>query len=98
MRLSQFLILGSLCLAAALPCSAIADDEEPSVRGKKASEWLSMLGDRDPQTVKQRRTALVALSILGPKVPGVVPGLATALKQDPDEDVRIGAGQTLGQM
>ena len=46
-----------------------ADDPEPTVRGKKASEWLEML-QKDPN-VDRRRAAVIALEILGSKVPGV---------------------------
>src|SRR5205085_4688362 len=69
--------------------------EDPSVRGRKASEWLEMLRS-DPQA-DHRRAALLALGILGPKVPGVLPGVSAALK-DADAAVRRGAAQALGQM
>ena len=61
--------------AAAIPA---ADDREPTVRGKKAPEWLEML-QKDPNA-DRRRAAVIALGILGPKVPGVVLGLSDALK------------------
>src|SRR5260370_17243746 len=86
-------------LTLALPTTAAAvrtaDDPEPTVRGKKAPEWLEML-QKDP-SVDRRRAAVIALGILGPKVPGVVLGLSDALK-DADAAVRRTAAQTLGQM
>jgi HEAT repeat protein len=98
MRCAGYLYLGALALVLTLPGLCFADDEEPSVRGRKASEWLAILKDQDPKSAKQRRVALVALGILGPKVPGVVPTLAETLQKDPDEDVRVGSAQALGQM
>src|SRR5260370_455431 len=71
-----------------------ADDEEPTVRGKKASAWLEML-QKDPQ-VERRQAAVIALGILGPKVPGVVLGISDALK-DSDPAVRRSAALTLGR-
>src|SRR5262249_46546967 len=71
------------------------EDKEPMVRGKTASEWIDMLL-KDPK-VEHRRAALVALTLLGPKVGGVVPGICAAL-MDKEAGVRHQAAQTLGQM
>src|SRR5437879_6113319 len=73
----------------------VADEPEPTVRGKKAPEWLEML--QKDSNVDRRRAAVIALGILGPKVPGVVLGLSDALK-DSDPAVRRTAAQTLGQL
>src|SRR5260370_41270264 len=96
-------MLRSLCalmlLLLALPATSarvhVVADDEPTVRGKKAAEWLEML-EKGPK-VERRRAAVVALGILGPKVPGVVLGLSDALK-DADPAVRRTTAQTLGQM
>src|SRR5437879_7262616 len=87
------LVLALLTLAPTT--TAAVDDAEPTVRGKKAPEWLEML-QKDPN-VEHRRAAVIALGILGPKVPGVVLGLSDALK-DADPAVRRTAAQTLGQL
>ena len=71
------------------------DTAEPKVRGKTASEWITLL--RTAKPADQRRAAVIALGILGPKQLDVVPSLAQAVG-DPDELVRITAIQTLGGM
>ena len=70
-------------------------DQPKVVRGKTASEWIELL-EKDPKP-ERRRAALVALSILGPKEPGVVVGVSTGLN-DSDAAVRRQAAQTLGEM
>src|SRR5260370_18297082 len=78
-----------------LPCSILAaratEEDEPTVRGMKAGEWLEMLR-KDPKP-DRRQAALLALGILGPKIPGVVLGVSDALK-DADVEVRRNAAQT----
>src|SRR5262245_50579372 len=102
-RLGGFIMLCRVALFTSLVLSftslpgggrAVAQ-EDPSVRGRKASEWLEML--RTDPKADRRRGALIALGILGPKVPGVLPGVTAALK-DADAAVRRGAAQALGQM
>ena len=70
-------------------------DTEPKVRGKTASEWITLL--RTAKPADQRRAAVIALGILGAKQLDVVPSLAQAVN-DADELVRITAIQTLGGM
>src|SRR5215469_3826791 len=94
-RATTALLVVMVPLMTAAPGVDGADGEEPTVRGKKASEWLEMLR-KDPQA-EHRRAAVIALGILGPKVPGVVLGVSDALR-DPDPAVRRTAAQTLGQM
>src|ERR1700745_855060 len=89
------LVAGSLMLAGGVLPALRAADDEPTVRGRTASEWLEML-HQDPQP-QRRRAALIALGILGPNVRGVVPGVGQALK-DADVEVRRGAAQLLAQM
>ena len=75
--------------------SLAQDDTEPKVRGGRPRS-----GSRYYATAKQadqRRAAIVALGILGPKQLDVVPSLASAVS-DADEQVRIAAVQTLGGM
>jgi HEAT repeat protein len=83
------------CLFVVAGASLAQDGAEPKVRGRVASEWITILkGSKEPN---QRRAAIVALGILGPKQLDVVPSLATAVG-DPDEQVRMAAIQTLGDM
>jgi len=82
-----------ICAADRQPCRA---DDDPSVAGKKASEWMTLL-EKD-ETPRVRRAAVIALGIAGPKTPGVVSALAQALRKDKDGDVRREAAQTLRDM
>ena len=92
-RFGLVLGIASLLLLAPRRCSGLADD--PTVKGKTAAEWRQVL-EKDPNA-DQRRGALLALSILGPKVAGVVRGVSVGLK-DADASVRESAAQTLGEM
>src|SRR5262245_25509583 len=76
---------------------ALADDGEPTLRGKTVTQWLEMLHGRESK-LEDRQRALLALRILGPKVRGVVPGLGQALRKNPEPSIRRGAAQYLGQM
>src|SRR5437868_5544482 len=73
LRAMQVLLL-ALVMPTTGTVARAADGEEPTVRGKRAAEWLEML-QKDPK-VERRRAALIALGILGPKVPGVVLGVS----------------------
>ncbi len=57
---------------------------EPVHEGKKLSEWIKDLGDKDPEV---RGEAGRAIGIIGPKAKAAVPSLIKALK-DPDPSVR----------
>jgi HEAT repeat protein len=83
------------CLLLAIEIAPAQDEAEPKVRGKGTTEWVAIL--RTAKEPNQRRAAIVALSILGPKQLEVVPSLATAVS-DADEQVRVAAIQTLGGM
>ncbi len=86
----------SACFLLLVASQAVAqDDPEPKVRGRTASEWIVIL--RTAKPADQRRAAVIALGILGPKQLDVVPSLAQAVG-DADELVRITAVQTLGGM
>jgi HEAT repeat protein len=76
--------------------SLAADDRDPSFGGKKASEWLTVL--RSDKDAKKRRGVLIVLEYLGPAVPGVLPGIQKALREDEDEAMRVASAQLLGRM
>src|SRR4051794_7144103 len=82
-------------VAVARPAASEVDDAQPTVRGKTAAQWLSML-QTDPKP-ERRQASVIAIGILGAKVEGTVPGLAGALK-DTDASVRRSAAQALGEM
>ena len=86
-------VLACFALVFALRPPAFAQDE-PTVLGKKAVEWLAML--REEKEVKRRQQALTALELIGPKVQGVVAGVAAALK-DADAGIRKDAAQLLSR-
>ena len=65
------------------------------MRGRTASEWIVVL--RTAKETNQRRAAVIALGILGPKQLDVVPALAKAVS-DSEELVRLTAVQTLSGM
>ena len=71
-------------------------DDDPSVAGKKVSEWTKLL-EKD-ETPRVRRAAVIALGIAGPKTPGVVGTLAQALRKDKEAEVRREAVQVLRDM
>jgi HEAT repeat protein len=78
-----------------VPCFA-ADDRDPSVAGKKASEWLTIL--RTDKEARKRRGVLIVLEIFGPAAPGVLPGVHKSLREDEDETIRVASAQLLGRM
>jgi HEAT repeat protein len=81
-----------LCLCAPL---VRAEEDEPVAFNKKLSEWLTMLRS-DPEP-RHRQAALLALEKIGPKRSRqVVPAVVTALRDDKDVEVRLGAAGLLG--
>ena len=87
--------IGLLMLLTGHVRSQLTNEKQPVVKGKTASEWIDIL-EKD-QKVERRRAALIALGILGPKVPGVITGVSSGLN-DSDAIVRRSAAQTLGEM
>jgi HEAT repeat protein len=87
-------MLGTL-LSVFLSTLFLVGDDPPKAGGKTAAQWQEILQKAGKPELRQR--ALLALSILGPKVQGVVPAVCAALK-DADAAVRADAAQTLGQM
>src|SRR5260370_26144463 len=92
--LTTVVLTTSMLVTLVVPASP-ADEEEPKVRGKTAAQWQEVL-QKDAK-VEHRQGAVIALSLLGPKVRGVVPAVCVGLK-DADSSVRLSAAQTLGQM
>jgi HEAT repeat protein len=84
-----------LCLLLLAGTALSQDDAEPRVRGRTASEWIEVL--RTATQANQRRAAVIALGILGPKQLDVVPALANTVN-DAEELVRLTAIQTLSGM
>jgi HEAT repeat protein len=90
-RTAVLLLLG-LTFLPSLPARAPAGE----AGGKQAAEWLKILLTHND--VKQRRRALIALEIIGPKGDRVLQGLSIALRQDTDPPLRREVAQALGRM
>src|SRR5437879_1014562 len=75
-----------------IPSCQAADDDE-----RKAGELVQVLRNKNSK-LDQRRAAVIALGLLGPKVSGVLKGLMEAVEKDKEADVRVDAADTLGQM
>lgn len=91
----SFLIL--LLLVLAMPLSLFAqDDEDKTVFGKRASEWVAIL--RKDKEVLMRRRALIALESAGPQTRKIFDELGAALRTDTEEIVRVSATQVTGRL
>lgn len=88
-----FLVTG-LWLA---PLRSADDDDDPVIAKRKVSEWVKIL-QNEGAPLKQRKAALVVMGLTDPKLPGVIPGLISAMRRDPEVEIRQGAAQTLGQI
>ena len=70
--------------------------DEPALRGKPLSEWLTMLGeDAKPE---RRQAALLAVEVLNDNSAKTVRAVAKAARKDAHVDVRRQAVQLLGGM
>jgi HEAT repeat protein len=87
-----------LSLTAGAPVRASIEDEEPTVQGKKLSEWITML--KTDKEEKRRRVSLIAIKIIATKLDTAktVPPVVTASREDASDSVRKAATQTLGDM
>src|SRR5260370_10742902 len=74
--LTTVVLTTSMLVTLVVPASP-ADEEEPKVRGKTAAQWQEVL-QKDAK-VEHRQGAVIALSLLGPKVRGVVPAVCVGL-------------------
>src|SRR5262245_59923835 len=84
-----------LCLSLVLLAAPARAQDDPEIRGKKVSEWLEQLqNDKDP---RKRLQALLVVELVGAKARPVVPGLAKALRQNPDAGIRARCAELLGK-
>src|SRR6266852_3348620 len=92
---AALLIIGS---GVTRPACAAIEDEEPSVAGRKLSEWVQTL--KTEKEEKQRRAALTALKYMGTKLETakVVPPVALAARDDTSDAIRKAATQALGDL
>jgi HEAT repeat protein len=87
-------LLTGLLLCSASPLARADDD--PSLRGKKASEWVKQLLD-DPKPAR-RQTALLALEALAPQTKRAMEGVVLAVRSEKDADVRKEVVRLLGRL
>jgi HEAT repeat protein len=73
------------------------EDEDPSIRGKKLTEWVELL--QNGKNYDQRRAGLLALRLIGPrKSRKVTPALIAALRENTEEKIRAAAASILGDI
>jgi HEAT repeat protein len=93
---TRFLLSLTLLSLLALSPKLLADGEEPSVGGKKLSEWLTQL--QDGKSSKDRRRAAIAVDLIGAtRSRKVVPALIKALREDREPEVREKAAIGIGK-
>jgi HEAT repeat protein len=85
-RLSLAVMLGALLLAFASSRQALAQDDDPTVRGKKISEWVKILHE-DPE-LRKRQAALLVMEFTGAKVKRIVPALLKEMRENSEESIR----------
>jgi HEAT repeat protein len=88
--------VGCLLAGLLLLVSTSRGQQDESVLGKNAAEWLKVL--RDGKEAKLRRAAVIALEVFGAKKAGVTAGLIDALAKEPEAEIRREIVQTLGRM
>src|SRR2546430_632280 len=90
-----------LCAAFLFPSILLAKPDKPDTSDpifppgttKHVSDWIKELRSDDE---KSRQKGLVAMKLIGPKVPGVVAAVCGTLKQDKNADMRGDAALTRG--
>ncbi len=81
--LMAVLVLALLALVSPLR----AEDDDPSLRGKKLSEWIDLL--QNGKNVDERRAGLLAVKLIGPrKSRKVVPALIAAVRENSEVKIR----------
>ena len=86
-RLSLLVAVGvSLISVQAVPRALAQDDDNPSVRGKKITEWVKILHE-DPEP-RKRQAALLILEFTGTKVKRIVPALLKEMRENSDDSIR----------
>src|SRR4051812_15091147 len=68
-----------------------SDPVFPTGTTKHVSDWIREL--RSGEELKTRQRALVAMKLIGPKVPGVVLAVCDTLREEKDINMRVDAAQ-----
>src|SRR5437764_237336 len=96
MRHAMLSLGACLALLAAAGPARPQDDTDRVVRGKKASEWMTVL--RTDKDARSRRIALIALDIAGPQTRKVFDVVGATLRDDKDPAIRRGAALLIGKL
>jgi sugar phosphate isomerase/epimerase/HEAT repeat protein len=92
---SRTIVLMAALLALVAPIRA--EDDDPTERGKKLSEWIDAL--QNGKTYGERHAGLLAVQFIGPrKSRKVTPALIAALRENSEERIRAGAALALGRI
>ena len=83
----KVVLLGALLAVMAAGLAVSRADDEAKVQDADAAKWLEILKNKKVK-VLDRRNAVFALGILGPKVPEVIPALSEALQHDTAAEIR----------
>ena len=95
MSLTRSFLAVPVVLLMALTPLVRAEDDDPSYRGKKLTEWVELM--QNGKNYDQRRAGLLALRLIGPrKSRKVTSALIAALRENSDEKIRAAAASTLG--
>jgi HEAT repeat protein len=93
-RLFALALLG--LVMGGLSRSAWAEEEEPSIGGKKLSAWLGQL--HEGKTTRERIQGVVAVELIGYSgSKKVVPALIKAMREDKEPTVRARAARAVGR-
>jgi HEAT repeat protein len=86
-RLSiPFFAAGLFLLASSAPGARAQEDDNPTVRGRKITEWIKILHE-DPE-LRKRQAALLVLEFTGAKVKRIVPALLKEMRENSEDTIR----------
>jgi len=72
-----------------------AEEDDPTLRDKKLSEWIELL--QNGKTVEARKAGLLAVQLIGPrKSRKVTQALLAAVRENTEDGIRAGAATALG--
>src|SRR5579875_1870547 len=95
----SWMIMPILCISVAYASGSFrllrAEDEEPTFRGKKLSEWIEQL--QNGKELRDRQAGLIAVQLIGPrKSRKVTQALIAAVRENTEENIRARAALALG--
>src|SRR6516164_9790907 len=89
------IVLGTTLFLGEAPLRA--EDDDPTLRGKKLTEWIEQL--QSGKTLEARKAGLLALQIIGPrKSRKVTQAIIAALRENTEDSIRSGSARALGSI